>query len=212
MDLLEGVEVLCHNSIRLTKSLKIYIDPYKIDKNYNDADYVFCTHEHYDHFSPEDIKKVINENSVIVTVPSTKEEALKLQPNENKIITVKPNEEYKFNNFEFYTVVSYNKNKLFHQKEKQWVGYVITIDDIIYFITGDTDNIEELEVVKCDIIFIPVGGTYTCNSEEAADLVNKIKPKIAIPTHYNCIVGNKQDAENFKNLVDKPIKVELLIK
>ena len=49
------VEVLCHSSIRIEEDNVIYIDPFKISKDYNDADYIFCTHSHYDHFSPEDI-------------------------------------------------------------------------------------------------------------------------------------------------------------
>lgn len=52
------VEVLCHNSIRITEDVIIYIDPFKINKEYHDADYIFFTHSHYDHFSPEDIEKV----------------------------------------------------------------------------------------------------------------------------------------------------------
>ena len=59
--MLDNIEVLCHSSIRISKNKVIYIDPYKIDKNYNDADIIFITHDHYDHYSEEDIDKVINE-------------------------------------------------------------------------------------------------------------------------------------------------------
>ena len=44
---------------------KIYIDPFKISENYGDADYIFITHDHYDHFSPEDIEKVKKEYQII---------------------------------------------------------------------------------------------------------------------------------------------------
>ena len=132
MNILNGVEVFCHSSIRIKKDVTIYIDPYKIDKDYNDADYVFCTHEHYDHFSPEDIAKVIKEDTVIVTVPNTLDETMKLQPDRSKIILVGPNESYDMKNIKFETTVSYNENKLFHQKSKEWVGYVITIKGIFY--------------------------------------------------------------------------------
>ena len=47
------------------------------------------------------------------------------------------------------------------------------------------------------------------NYKEAAGLINKMKPKIAIPTHYGSIVGNKSDGEEFKKLIDEDIKVEL---
>lgn len=212
MSILNGVEVLCHSSIRIKKSVTIYIDPYKIDKEYNDADYVFCTHEHYDHFSPEDIEKVVKKDSIIVTVPSTLEEAMKLQPDRSKIILVGPNESYDMSNIKFETTVAYNKNKLFHQKSKKWVGYIITINGERFYIAGDTDDLPELENIKCDVAFVPIGGMYTMNFEEAANLINNIHPKVAVPTHYGLIIGNKEDAEEFKKQVLSDIKVELLIK
>jgi L-ascorbate metabolism protein UlaG (beta-lactamase superfamily) len=54
---------------------------------------------------------------------------------------------------------------------------------------------------QIDIAFLPVGGTYTMNAEEAAKAVEIIKPKVAVPIHYGSIVGSKKDAERFKTLV-----------
>lgn len=212
MNILNGIEVFCHSSIKIKKDVTIYIDPYRIDKEYNDADYVFCTHEHYDHFSPEDIEKVMKEETVIITVPSTLEETMKLQPDRSKIVLVGPNESYDMKNIKFETTVAYNENKLFHQKTKKWVGYIITIQDEKFYIAGDTDDLPELENIKCDVAFVPVGGMYTMNYSEAANLVNEIHPKIAIPTHYGLIIGSKEDAEEFKKAVISDIKVEILIK
>ena len=64
--MLEGIEVLYHSSIKITKGLIIYFDPFKIDREYHDADIVFITHNHYDHYSEEDINKVRKENTKIV--------------------------------------------------------------------------------------------------------------------------------------------------
>ena len=54
---------------------------------------------------------------------------------------------------------------------------------------------------------VPIGGTYTMNHKEAAALINKIKPKYVIPTHYGSLVGDKLDGERFMQLVDKNINV-----
>ena len=56
--MLENIEVLYHSSIRINKEKIIYIDPFKINKNYNDADIIFITHDHYDHYSEEDIIQI----------------------------------------------------------------------------------------------------------------------------------------------------------
>ena len=50
------------------------------------------------------------------------------------------------------------------------------------------------------------------NYEEASNLVNEMKPKIAVPIHYGLIIGTKEDAEEFKKKVNSDVKVEILIK
>ena len=71
---------------------------------------------------------------------------------------------------------------------------------------------EEAINVKCDIAFIPIGGTYTMDYKEAAALTNKIKPKYAIPIHYGLIVGTNEDAIKYSNLLDKEIECKIIIK
>lgn len=47
--------------------------------------------------------------------------------------------------------------------------------------------------------------------EEAAELVNIIKPKIAVPIHYGSIVGEKEDGEKFIELLDNEIQGKILM-
>ena len=210
--MLENIEVLYHSSIRINKEKTIYIDPFKIDKNYNDADIVFITHDHYDHYSEEDIDKVINENTTIIIPDELLTKLLKKGINKNAIITVEPNKNYMVQGIKFETISAYNTNKTFHPKENGWVGYIIIINGIRYYIAGDTDITEENKQVKCDVAFVPVGGTYTMDFKEAASLINEIKPKIAIPIHYGSIVGTEQDAIDFIRLLHPEIKGIILMK
>lgn len=209
--MLNNIEVLYHSSIRINKEKTIYIDPFKIDRNYNDADIIFITHDHYDHYSEEDIDKVINENAVIVIPEELLTKVLKKGINKNAIITVEPNQKYMVQGIKFETVPAYNTNKIFHPKENGWVGYVIEINGIKYYIAGDTDITEENKKVKCDVAFVPVGGTYTMDFKEAAQLVNEIQPKVAVPIHYGSVVGTKQDAEEFIKLLHTNIKGVILM-
>ena len=209
--MVNNIEVLYHSSIRINKEKTIYIDPFKIDRNYNDADIIFITHDHYDHYSEEDIDKVINENAVIVIPEELLTKVLKNGINKNAIITVEPNQKYMVQGIKFETVPAYNTNKTFHPKENGWVGYVIEINGIKYYIAGDTDITEENKKVKCDVAFVPVGGTYTMDFKEAAQLVNQIQPKVAVPIHYGSVVGTKQDAEEFIKLLHTNIKGVILM-
>lgn len=208
------LELLCHNSIRIVEEKVIYIDPFRIDKNYNDADYVFCTHGHYDHFSPEDILKIKKENTIIILPESMQDKALELGFEKSNIVLVIPNEKYvvENKNLLFETIPAYNINKNFHKKEMNWVGYILNIEGKRIYVAGDTDITEENQKVKCDIALVPIGGTYTMEAKEAAKLINIIKPKIAIPMHYGAIVGSKEDEEIFVKNVEKDIECKILLK
>ena len=201
----ENIEFVKHNSIKIRGSKIIYIDPYEIEQNYNDADYIFCTHSHYDHFSPEDINKVMKETTKIITVKSSEDDAKNITEN---IVIVEPDNEYVVDDISFKTTYAYNENKQFHPKASGWVGFIINLDGIEYFIAGDTDNVPEIRNVKCDVALLPVGGTYTMTVEEAAELANDIDAKVVIPTHYGVIVGNADDGEKFAKLVNNK-KVEI---
>ena len=204
----EEIKINAQSSIRLTdQETVIYLDPYLIDKEVNDADYIFITHDHYDHLSIDDINKVIKEDTIIVGAESCFKS---LEEFNNNKVKVKPNNKYLVGNLNFQTVASYNTNKLYHPEKNEWVGYLIDFNNKKYFITGDTDINKENKQIKCDVLLLPVGGVYTMDYKEAAILTNLIKPKLAIPTHYQTVVGTKVDAINYTNLLDKDIESKIL--
>ena len=202
------ISINYQSSIKIKTNKTIYFDPFKIEKTTNDADYIFITHSHYDHLEKESIDKIINEHTTIIIPESIKDELSEY----NNIIKVIPNNSYSLEDISFNTIPSYNTNKQFHPKSNNWVGYILNIEDKKVLVSGDTDITEELLNVKCDIAFIPIGGTYTMTPEEGAKLINQIKPQKVIPTHYGCIVGKKEDGETFKRLLDENIECELLLK
>ena len=111
-----------HSSIRIEGSKIIYFDPFKVEQKYNDADIIFITHEHFDHYSPEDINKVIKEGTTIVA-PATMISKI----NYDNVVSVEPQKEYEVDGIKFSTVWAYNVGKKFHPKENMWVGYLINI-------------------------------------------------------------------------------------
>ena len=206
------IEVLCHSSIRIEGEDKIiYIDPFRIKEEKNDADIIFVTHSHYDHFSEEDILKVKNENTKILVTTDLLEKTLELGFKKENITVVNPNNSYTILNIQVNTIPAYNINKQFHPKENNWVGYIIEIEEKRIYIAGDTDITEENKKIGCDIALVPVGGTYTTDYKEAAELVNIISPERTIPMHYGELVGDKEDAIKFKKIVNEDINVEIQI-
>ena len=196
---MENIIINTQSSIKINN---IYFDPFKIENENHDASFIFITHSHYDHFDIDSINKVKNNNTIII-IPDDDEIKSKLD-NYNIVL---PNNTYEINNLLIETIPSYNINKKFHPKGNNWLGYIITINNERYYIMGDSDITDESKLVHCDYLFIPIGGTYTMDYKEASELTNIIKPKIVFPTHFGSIVGEKEDYDKFKELVNNNIEV-----
>ena len=204
------IDVLTHSSIRRRSSLgSVYIDPFHMKEEPHDAAFILATHDHFDHFSPEDIEKVGTKGTILIVPEGMKEKAKKETGSQYEIHTVIPGSSYEIGDLKFETVASYNKLKPFHPKHAGWVGYILELDGQRIYIAGDTDATKEAKQVVCDIALVPVGGTYTMDAAQAADLVNTIRPKTAIPTHYVSVVGKPDDAQAFTEHVDAAISVEI---
>lgn len=202
------IKVNNHSSIKIISDKVIYFDPFMIEEESKDADIIFITHDHFDHFSIEDIKKIEKEDTVYV-IPDN---MYNLLGGEN-IFVLNPNEKTIIEGYEVLSVPSYNVNSRFHPKEKGNLGYVVTIENKRIYVAGDCDYNEDNRQLKVDVALIPIGGTYTMDYKDAATLINEIKPELAIPTHYGSLdIGDKEDGDKFKALIDKDIKVELLLK
>jgi L-ascorbate metabolism protein UlaG (beta-lactamase superfamily) len=219
----EGVQISWtgHDGFRIkgtnnqNNQLTVYIDPYQLASKYqnrNDADVVLITHDHFDHLSIDDLKQIININTSIISATECVEKLAELKLKE--IRGLKPGEKTTIKGLTIEAVPAYNTNKKFHPKSDGKVGFAFSINEKRIYHAGDTDLIPEMEsVVGPDIALVPVSGTYVMNAEEAASAVNELlRPrKVAIPMHYNAIVGTEEDANKFKNLV-KVCKVEILSK
>lgn len=209
----DHIEVFTQSSIRIkSQAGTVYCDPFQMREESHDADFILITHDHYDHFSPDDIAKVGKKDTVLVVPEKMKSKAREAAGLVGTISTVNPENEYNLNGLEFETVPAYNNLKPFHPKSAKWVGYILKIDGQWIYVAGDTDATKENKQIKCDIALVPIGGTYTMDAKKAAELVNIIHPGIAIPIHYGSIVGKKEDADVFAANVNKPVKVEIKMK
>ena len=208
--MIDHITVNTQSSIRIQAGRQvIYIDPIKIEEARHDADLIFLTHNHSDHFEPETINRLNREVMTMVVAPKNMFDQVgkETEVEYNNVIPLAPGDKMQLNGFPIEAVPSYNIGKEFHPKENNWLGYVITIEGKRTYICGDMDATPEGKAVKCDILMVPIGGTYTMDPKEAAAFTNEVKPQTVIPTHYGSIVGTPEDADTFAGGVDKGIEV-----
>ena len=190
------------------EGLALYIDPWGISEGRPPADAVLITHAHFDHFSPEDIEHIRTGDTKLFA-PADVAAALS-----GDVTVVAPGDAFEVSGIRVQAVPAYNtlEERLdFHPRANGWVGFVMELGDATYYHAGDTDHLPELEAIRTDVSFVPIGGTYTMDAEQAGALVRAQSPKLAVPMHYVYVegVGVAGDAERFRSAA-APVAVEVL--
>ena len=206
-DVVKQISWLGHASIRISgSSTVIYIDPWKL-KSFQPADIILISHEHYDHFSKEDVEKIRTPATTIVTNPTVAGQLT------GDVKALRAGEMVTAKGIKVEAVAAYNINKFrspgvpFHPQADGKLGFIIEIDGVRVYFAGDTDPIPEMANIKADIAILPVSGKFTMTAAEAVEALRVLKPKVAIPIHYGAIAGSLADAEQFK----REASVEVLI-
>ena len=198
-----NVHWLGHDSFVLQGSKTVIIDPFKAKGDYK-ADVLLISHEHFDHFSEDDIKRFAGPSTVIVA-PRQCEDPLRAFKQDKRI--VEPGQNVEIDGVKVEPVPAYNLNKfrepgkVFHPKEDKNVGYVVTLDGVRFYHAGDSDATPEMKSLDVDVALLPISGTYVMTAEEAAEAARAMKAEALVPMHFDKIVGTKDDAERFKKLV-----------
>lgn len=217
----KGLEIkrFCHDSFLVSDGkTNMYFDPFKLHGDEPKADYIFVSHEHFDHFSPDDIHKILKDSTVLFMNEMTNEEIDGLY--DNKIVVINPGDSIDFKGLHIKGVPAYNINKfrepgkVYHPKEDRKLGFIVTFSGVKIYHTGDTDFIPEMNNLaseKIDLMFIPVSGTYVMTPDEAIEAALAIKADTSIPMHYGTIVGEKKQADEFAEKVRKKgLKSEII--
>jgi L-ascorbate metabolism protein UlaG (beta-lactamase superfamily) len=149
----------------------------------------------------EDIQKIRKDTTVIVGPP----DCASSFPDSFKEIS--PGSRISAGNLQVEAVPAYNMDKDFHPQANNWVGYIVTVDGVRIYHTGDTDLIPEMADLETDVALTPVGGVYTMTVEQAADALEKIGPKVAVPMHCGDIVGTMNDRDKLMSLSKTPVVI-----
>jgi L-ascorbate metabolism protein UlaG (beta-lactamase superfamily) len=181
------------------------IDPWNI-RSARPMDVILITHAHFDHFQPEEIERLSSDGTKVVAPKSFAADV------PGNVLPVEPGDTVEVSGVRIQAVPAYNvaEERLeMHPKANKWVGYLFELDANTYYHAGDTDHVPELESLRTDVAFVPIGGTYTMDPSEAAGLVRAMSPKLAVPMHYGFVVGDPSDADRFEREA-APVEVRRL--
>lgn len=204
------IEHLKHATFKLSAGgVTVYIDPYEVEGSPRDGDVVVCTHDHYDHCSPDDVLKVAKKDAVIVASVNCREKVEKLGLQYHLL---EPGGKVEVKGVVVEAVPAYNIGKKFHPREYKGIGVIVSLGGVRVYHAGDTDHIPEMRELRgrVDVALLPVSGTYVMTADEAVKAALEIQPKLAIPMHYGVIVGSQRDAEHFKKELEGKIQVAII--
>ena len=183
-------QALVHASIRIQYDGKeIEIDPVsKLGERtipyatMPKADYIFVTHEHFDHLDKEAIATLSSDKTKLITNQRCAEMLGKGQAMANGE-TLRLTDDITVE-----AVPAYNTtegHQQFHPKGRD-NGFILTIDGLRIYIAGDTEDIPEMADIKnIDIAFLPCNQPYTMTTNQLVRAAKIIKPKVVFPYHYS---------------------------
>jgi L-ascorbate metabolism protein UlaG (beta-lactamase superfamily) len=184
----------------------VYIDPWGTGDDAPPADLILITHAHFDHFQPDEIERLRTTQTKLVAPPDVAAEL------SGDVTPVRPGQALEVAGVRVTAVPAYNTREEaleFHPKAKGWVGYVLELGGVTYYHAGDTDHAPELDDVRADVTFLPIGGHFTMDWKAAAGLAQAISPSVAVPIHYGFVICSPTDGLRFQRAA-APVPVELL--
>jgi L-ascorbate metabolism protein UlaG (beta-lactamase superfamily) len=210
--LLDEVVWLGHSGFRIgVGRASIYIDPYRIPSDEPKADLILITHQHYDHFSIQDLERVRKADTRVLGPPAVAE---RLEGNVQSV-TAGEVVETDIYAVDVRAVPAYNTSKRdgegrpFHPREAGCLGYEVNVRGERLYHAGDTDVIPEMDwVVGVDVALLPVSGIHVMTPLEAAEAARRIQPTVAVPMHWGGHIGSEKDAQTFANAA--PVDVVIM--
>lgn len=193
-----------------SKDLTIFVDPVgdqSAFKAFGSPDLILVTDIHRDHLNPDIISALKSPKTQIVINKAGYEQL--------KAGTVLSNgEKVEIDNIKIEAIPAYNisPDRLNFHPQGRGNGYLLTIANKRIYLSGDTEDIEEMRnLSQIDIALVCMNLPYTMTVEQAASAVLQFKPSVVIPYHYRG-KGGMSDIEKFKSLVsaNASIKVEFL--
>jgi L-ascorbate metabolism protein UlaG (beta-lactamase superfamily) len=191
---LDGITFFRQSAVRIRRDgIEIHVDPLHVDE-VSTADYILLTHPHFDNFSEADIARVRKPDTVLIAPASMKKQLVDCDH------FLRPGDMIQLDGIDVLAVPAFNVEKKFHPREQGWLGYVFTVGGVTYYHAGDTDFLDSMYDIRCDVAFLPCEGHYTMGPEDAARAGVACGASVVVPVHWGGAAGSREDAERLVQL------------
>lgn len=162
------------------------------------ADGIICTHNHLDHLDIDAIPLI--DKSIPVYAPSDCREALSELGVTNYA---------EFDEGAVYKIGDFKITAVFADHTVPAVGVLAEYGAERLYFTGDTYYNKRLEEIRCDYLFVCINGRLgNMNVTDAVKLDKIIKPRLAVPNHYDMFESNSEDPLKFTDNVSNGFIME----
>jgi L-ascorbate metabolism protein UlaG (beta-lactamase superfamily) len=193
----------------------VYVDPWSevIDGEPGDGNVVLVTHDDFDHHDPDGIEAVAKAGATVAAF-----EGVDTGDLVHRVVDLPHDGEVTVEGIAVRTLPAYNDPAGEHvdddgdpfHAEGEGVGLLLTVAGTTVLLPGDTDVLAHHEGVDADVLVAPIGGHYTMDRHEAADLARSVDPALVLPVHYDTFGAIETDAAAFADeLVADGFDVEL---
>ncbi len=190
------------------QDIVIHVDPRSSMTNYSklpDADYIFVTHEHGDHYETSALNTVTKSSTILVTTETVKNKG----GYDGNIEVMANGDSKEYGGINVEAVPAYNFTAAFHPKGVG-NGYVFTFGKTRVYVAGDTEDIPEMDSIEAEVAFLPMNQPYTMTEEQASHAAVMVNPDVLYIYHNGGSDNNKlkdlmKDHDNIEVRIDASV-------
>ncbi|WP_106744488.1 MBL fold metallo-hydrolase [Yoonia maritima] len=191
----------------------VYVDPVGDAVLYEDmpaADFILITHEHGDHYNAETLAALATEQTAMIANPAVYDmlpENLQAQTT-----AIANGESARAGEIGVEAIPAYNitEDRLNFHPQGRDNGYVVSVDGLRVYISGDTEDIPEMRALEnIDVAFVCMNLPFTMDLNAAASAVAEFAPTYVYPYHYRGRDGGTQDPEEFAQVLEGETEVKM---
>lgn len=205
LSLIDRIRWQGHSSFTIQGSPFVQIAPWRVVKLESPPDVILIGHDHFDHCSPADIEKIRGEDTVVIGNESVARIV-------HGTTVLREWQSISIGRASIKAIPAYSLRDPRHRREDHGLGFVISLDLFDIYFVGDSDIVPGMEVLKPDILLLPIDGYGRLSLDEALRLTDLLRPGWAIPYNWGGAgeEATQLDAQSFANRIGGGTEAVLL--